>query len=934
MGSARSEDPAPSARGRSPKTVFVVSHTHWDREWYRTYHQFRANLTGVVRAVLDLLEDGGAFRHFLLDGQSIILDDYLATHPEDEPRIARQVAAGALSVGPWYVLPDEFLVSAEATVRNLMLGHKVAGRVGPVQKVGYMPDSFGHIAQMPQILLGAGIDSFIYTRGNGDEIDELGLEYLWSAPDGSTVLSINQCGGYCNGGALGFTESGHASRRRDINLGHAVEQVREFLVKMAERSQGDVYLLSNGCDHDPPQREFESVLAALRDAFPDTEFKHAALKDYVQAVRDGGFAKQTYRGELISGRLHHILSAVWSSRMYLKQYNDRAQSLLADYLEPISAYCYFTYGTPYPGGEIEYAWKLLLQNHPHDSICGCSIDEVHRDMIPRFNGAIQTAEEIVKNQLETLVPLLARQREGDERTVIGIMNPLPQARTEVVDRLVVLHGDTRIDALHLTDERGNDVPFKIVDRKYVERSWTVDYRPELFAARQLEKFRLYAATVGDGVRGTKSDPHRCDCLVTIQFVAANLPALGHAVYYLREGPQIDAAGAAAPQNVVTAAVNRMENRFCRVTLHSNGTFDLFDKITETNYPSLNLLEDTEDVGDEYDYAPCARSMTVTSTSTFGQTRIVEDTGFRVRIEAKFALPLPASIATDRKERSRESVDCAVTCRLGLSWNSSIVEIELLFDNRATDHRLRATFPTPIETHTIVSDGHFYVNHRSIDRVDGKDWLQPPSGTFPQRDFSLLQDGSRGLAVLSRGLHEVQASRSAAGGMGLSVTLLRSVGWLSRGDFPTRRFTNVGPTLPTPDAQCVGEHRFQYAVVPFGGDYIAADIKGISQRYRVSVVGVQGVEDQCVCGGGSFLQKETDQTCISAIKKHEARDTLVIRLFNLTSAPVDEVLRLARHVRTSWRVNLLEERDHQLRQEGTRIFVSLKPHEIVTLELEF
>ena len=921
-------------RGRSPKTVFIVSHTHWDREWYRTYHQFRANLTGVVRAVLDLLEDGRAFRHFLLDGQSIILEDYLAIHPEDEPRIARLVAAGALSVGPWYVLPDEFLVSAEATVRNLMLGHKVAGRVGPVQKVGYIPDSFGHIAQMPQILLGAGIDSFIYTRGNGDEIDELGSEYLWSAPDGSTVLSINQCGGYCNAGALGFTESGHASTRRDIDLGHAVEQVRELFIEMAERSQGDVYLLSNGCDHDPPQREFESVLAALREAFPDTEFKHAALKDYVQAVRDGGFAKQTYCGELVSGRLHHILSGVWSTRMYLKQSNDRAQSLLADYLEPISAYCHFTYGTPYHSGEIEYAWKLLLQNHPHDSICGCSIDEVHGDMIPRFNGAIQTAEEIIANQLETLVPLVARQREGDERTVIGVMNPLPQARTEVVDRLVVLNGNTRIDALHLTDEQGKDVPFKVVDRKYMERSWTVDYRRQLFGRRQIEEFHRYAAAAGDGLGGTTADKDRCDCLVTIQFVAANLPPLGHAVYYLREGSSTDTAGTAVPQTVVTVAEHQMENRFCRVTLHSNGTFDLFDKVTEANYPSLNLLEDTEDVGDEYDYAPCARSMTVTPDATLGQTRIVEDTGFRGRVETKFALPLPVSIAADRKQRSRELVDCTVTCRLGLSWSSSIVEIELLFDNRVSDHRLRATFPTPIETHTIVSDGHFYVNQRSIDRVDGEDWLQPPSRTTPQRDFSLLQDGSRGLAVLSRGLHEVEASRSTAGGKGLSLTLLRAVGWLSRGDFATRRFTNVGPSLPTPDAQCIGEHRFQYAVVPFGGDYIAADIKGISQHYRVPVVAVQGVEDQCVSGGGGFLQKKTDRTCISAIKKHEERDTLVIRLFNLTSAPVDEVLRLARYVRSSWRVNLLEERDHQLGQEGTAIFVSLKPHEIVTLELEF
>jgi alpha-mannosidase len=134
----------------SPKKVYIVSHTHWDREWYRPFHEFRVDLIGVVSTVLDRLENDDAFQHFLLDGQSIILEDYLEIVPGDESRIRALVKGGVLSVGPWYVLPDEFLVSAEAIVRNLILGHRVAGKIGPVQKVGYMPDSFGHIAQLPQ----------------------------------------------------------------------------------------------------------------------------------------------------------------------------------------------------------------------------------------------------------------------------------------------------------------------------------------------------------------------------------------------------------------------------------------------------------------------------------------------------------------------------------------------------------------------------------------------------------------------------------------------------------------------------------------------------------------------------------------------------------------------------------------------------------------
>ena len=159
----------------APRIAFLVPHTHWDREWYRTFADFRVSMTRIVREVLDRLEQDPAFAHFLLDGQAILASDHCEIYPDDAERIRDLVRVGRLSLGPWYVLPDEFLVSAESLVRNLLAGHAVAHDLGGVQKVGYMPDSFGHVAQMPQILRRAGIDSFLYTRGNGGEIDPLGF---------------------------------------------------------------------------------------------------------------------------------------------------------------------------------------------------------------------------------------------------------------------------------------------------------------------------------------------------------------------------------------------------------------------------------------------------------------------------------------------------------------------------------------------------------------------------------------------------------------------------------------------------------------------------------------------------------------------------------------------------------------------------------------
>ncbi|MEJ2238013.1 MAG: glycoside hydrolase family 38 C-terminal domain-containing protein [Gemmatimonadales bacterium] len=821
----------------APKQAFVVSHTHWDREWYLTYDRFRVRLVGVVGEVLDALEQDPEFRHFLLDGQAIILEDYLQACPADRERIERLVRANELSIGPWYILPDEFLVSAEATVRNLVVGHRICRQFGGVQKVGYMPDSFGHIAQMPQILRQAGIDSFIYTRGNGAEIERTGYEYIWQAPDGSEVLAINQCGGYCNAGGLGHREEWEVHTQRAIDVVHAVHRIRELFAKMAELSQGQVYLINNGCDHFPPQRDFSRIMEALRREFPDTDFRHASLSEYLEAVRDAGFVESRHTGELDQGRLHHILSGVWSSRTYLKQTNDYAQILLTHAVEPWSAYTHYFFGRPYQSGLIDRAWKLLLQNHPHDSICGCSTDEVHRQMESRFSSVIGTGEQILCHQLKYLAPTFARIADEDRETAVCVANTLPEARVDVVERLVVLRQrDVAIERLRLFDQDGNEVSCEIADVWYMEPFWGVDYRTELYGPRQLTQFEAYKENFGDRISSKEIRNGSRDCLLAIRFLAENLPGLGHRQFFLREKTGVETSvPGTLPAGSVTVSDNTVENEFYRVTLHSNGSFDLEEKATGHVYTGLNKLEDTEDIGDEYDYSPCAYSQTVESHRIAGEIRVLKGGRLWGQLEAECVMSLPVAINPDRQRRSPDVVDCRVCTRVGLRQGSRAVEVELDFDNQAKDHRLRAEFPTGIVADTVVSDGHFYINHRPVDQASGEGWRQAPSGTYPQQSFSLIQDGQRGLAVLNRGLPEIQAKKSESGEVTLALTLFRSVGWLSRDDFETRGYYNAGPTLHTPDAQCLGKRHYEYAVVAFSGSYLDADVMGIAQRYKVPLL---------------------------------------------------------------------------------------------------
>ncbi len=920
------------------RTAYIVSHTHWDREWYLPYHRFRVSLVRVVDQVLDALDNDDSFEHFLLDGQAVVLEDYLEVRPEQAGRIAALVRGGALSLGPWYVLPDEFLVSGEATARNLLIGHAVAGEFGPVQKTGYMPDSFGHIAQMPQLLRRAGIDSFIYTRGNGDELEELGLEYLWRAPDGSEVLAVNQWGGYCNACALGLAEMWHAHTRREINTDRAVEQIGELLKRMEARTNCDVLLLNNGCDHHPPQKNLGAILKSLRGAFPEIEFVHGTLTDYVAAVRESGAAKSVRTSEMLGGRYHHILSGVWSARMPLKQQNDAAQTLLAGYVEPVAAYTHFLLGRPYPSGLIEYSWKLLMKNHPHDSICGCSTDEVHREMEPRFSGVRDTGEQLLSAELEHITPAFGRLPENDDETVICVVNPLPFKRTEVIERLVVFQ-PPGVDShrLHLHDEAGHPVPFTIVSKRYVERFWGIDYRGELFSGRQGDLFRSYVDHFGDRIVRAEADRDEADCFLTVQFVARDLPALSHCNYYFSHDDSEGTDGAShRPPSVWAVRVvgNTLTNDLVRVTLHHNGTFDIEDKRSGEIYQGLNLYEDTEDVGDEYDYSPATNSMTLTSADTYGDIRTIEDTGLRAQLEVRYELHLPSALERNRDHRRPDTVGCRTTTRVRVTAGSPLVEVEMDFENRARDHRLRALFPTPIVTDTVLSDGHFLINERPLEKPDGAGWVQPPPATYPQQEFSLLSDGERGLAVLNRGLPEVEAARGESGGATLALTLLRCVGWLSRDDFGTRNRANAGPTLHTPEAQCIGNQEFRYAVVPFAGNHITAGIKNLSLRYRTQVLTKQGVLDQCVRGTGGLLEKTSESTCVSAIKKHETRDTLVVRLYNLTGSAVDETLRFGVDVTEAWLSDLLENRLSSLPVDDPReLVLGLGPHEITTVEIE-
>ena len=420
-------------------TGTLVSHTHWDRAWYAPFEVFRVRLVRLIDRLIELLDRDPAYRSFMLDGQVLTIEDYLAIRPERRGDLERLVRSGRLVIGPWYALADEYLVSPEALIRNLLIGTRTAEALGGCMREGYVPDAFGHIAQLPQILQGFGIGSAVFWRGVGDEGERLRNEFWWQAPDGTSVLAIHLPDGYHNASNLGYPMRWGDPSALTFDPELALDRLAAAVVTLGPVARTPYLLLMNGIDHAEPDPHTPEVIVRANAVLPDITIEHGALADYVSRVRahlsGGGHGQETdplavFRGEFNRGRYTFSLQGTHSTRMVLKQANARAETLLERYAEPLSALAALL-GEPNPAAFLDHAWRTLLKNHPHDDICGCSVDAVHRENMTRYEMVEQLGQTIVRDSFRAIA------RHSDRSAQPGppfiIWNPLAWPFTGVAE---------------------------------------------------------------------------------------------------------------------------------------------------------------------------------------------------------------------------------------------------------------------------------------------------------------------------------------------------------------------------------------------------------------------------------------------------------------------------------------------------------------------
>ena len=838
------------------RTVSVVPHTHWDREWYRPFEGFRSRLVTAFDEILGVLEQDPRWEGFHLDGQIAAVEDYLEVRPFARGRVRKLVRAGRLAVGPWYVLMDEFCVSGETILRNLETGLDAAERLGCVSTIGYLPDMFGHVAQMPQILRLAGIDQAVVWRGVPSAIRQ--TAFTWVAPDGSEVRAEYLPVGYASGA---FLPDDPADLVRRVEALEA--ETQHFALDSAAP-----LLLMNGTDHQSIQAHLPGTLEAANALQERYRFDLTTLGSYLAAAPAGGLTR--WRGELRSGARSPILMGVLSNRRDLKVAAASAERALEGVAEPMA-----TLWLPadlWPEESLRRAWGEMIRNAAHDSICGCSADEVSRAVLHRYDNASVIAADITASALEIAAvamgaagPVVLNPSARCRAGMVEITLPGSDPPTGTQQLRAVPAGRTRRDGLGrdmgmILGELARDGWYEpggtpssarvTVESGCVELVLRCDASGRgspRSASVVAEAWALAGANSASPLAVTVER----SATQTVLARVADVPGYGWRA--LQQGP----SGEAGPRGVVPVEVDPdgMRNGLVAVAIDaSSGTFSIDGR------PGYGRVVDEGDAGDTYNYCPPKHDRRVDSPSTV-EVSVVEHGPLRGRMRISSTYHWPSRLDGDTRS-GNERVD--VVTELELRAGESAVRVETHFLNRCEDHRVRILLPLPRPSRVTTAACAF----SAVERGEAEGGPREAGlSTYPSRSWV----SAGGLTVVHDGLLEHELLPEAGV---LAVTALRSTGTLSRPVLATRP-NAAGPPLPLQGPQMLGPVSIRYAL-----SVADTDPWALAEDILVPLQVVRGLGSGHLPPSGTRL--EVSGAEVSALRRRG--ESIELRVFNPTPEP--------------------------------------------------
>ncbi|MBN2229216.1 MAG: hypothetical protein JW779_06440 [Candidatus Thorarchaeota archaeon] len=900
------------------KKVFIVPHTHWDREWYLPFQRFRFTLVKLIDEILRILDEQDYV--FMLDGQTVVLEDYMEIRPERRDELIKRIQEGKISVGPWYLLPDEWLVGGESLLRNLEFGQNIATDFKiPLMDIAYLPDQFGHTSAIPQILADlTKLRNVVLWRGVPSSVTT--VPFTWKSHESSSC-SIN--GIYL---PLGY---GNASMLPE-DYEEFVRAVNDKIGELEPFSPVPIYLLMNGSDHRFPQPIAKEY--AKRMSREDFEISVTHLRDFINELDnlliEADYNRPVHTGEFRSPARAPLLQDTYSARMWIKQWNQKIENMLTREVEPIWTYLTSTLGLEYPYSFLKTSWKWLLRNQPHDSICGCSVDKTHEEMKARFSWAESICDGLMKEAEEQILRVEAASQETSVivfnaggsspiHTYIEFTHPrekpvkgLRTDEGQIYDiQLLTSKEDVFMDTTigmttakmgmrllpgrKLMDFYINGVEyFDGVEPGVLELRFIADRH--LIGDFDIEDLKKQANEIISSKKYKKI--HLIAARPTQSVYASVVPLKPWAFSKLTP---VEEAARSAPEDSLVANENHIENSYYLIAFNKDGSLNITNKNNGTTYQRLHMFEDYGDRGDEYTFSRVEPKKAIVKNV---KRSVITAGPVVAEIAQTLVLELYESLDPSREKRSGK-VEVPVHSVFRFYRDSPRIEVTTCLTNIAKDHRLRICFSLPFESNTTLTSTHFGCITRSafpetIPAAEEREkrnaeYPEQPTGIQPQKAFIRVddKDGPDAITIMNRGLPEVEL----VNGNCVALTLLRCIGWLSRSDLPERPM-HAGPGEETPGAQEMNqEYQFHYGFLLHTKDepisYSADHADTFQDSTKTITLSHSQIPDRLF---EPIIHLTEPAIRISSMRVHD--DSILVTLYNLQNKDIETEIHFAEYIK--------------------------------------
>ncbi len=843
------------------KKIDVVSNTHWDREFRRSFEKTRRNLLIMLDTTLDILESNPEYHSFTMDGHSIMIDDYLEMRPERREQVEKFVKEGRLIIGPYYTLPEQFTISHESLVRNLMFGKETVEKYGGrVPTVGYTPSSWGQTGQYPQILKDFGVNYMMFYRGISHH--ESDAEYIWEAPDGTQVLA-SRFALYCR---YNWYYQVHRAvsrdrvwskdyvwgeydevpfRRADGEVGAGVSydlkmpvanydktNLKNAILDMLEEEKGHfttpVFLGMNGHDISVGFPRESEIIKDAKELFEgEIEIEHTNLEQFWQDAEKYldkdkmTVLKGERRSYLKEGKWTYLFPGTISARTYLKQADFDAYTALAYLAEPLNALA---------GNDsknyLKRGWKYLLSNHSHDANGGCAPDEVCKDMEYRFRKAQDIAEIVADDAMIEIAKNLSPKGQDKDILQLVVYNTLP------FERDVIVPLDIEVPATF-----GNGIEIDGIKMQAV----------------QSEKSSVFVDSIWEVPTILDSVNHK----VYAEF--KNIPALGYKTF------EIKGAKHSLQKKTGIAIGNVLENDKIKAMVNGNGTIDVLYKKTGKQYKGLNSLTLQGEVGNAWQHVSPEFDRKYSSIGVNAKVYTTVSGELTGSICVEFDFEVPESCAVNP---SNIYTKIPVKTTYTLDKDADYIKVETELVNNAKDHWLRANFPTGIKTSYSICDSHYDIVKHDIEIPDSTGWVEQAFGTQPLRTFATVTDDSDGFAIMPKGLFEYEVFDDTT----MALTLIRAC------RIKLAVSEEKQTELDDEGVQCPGKRNFSYAIHFDAKDYTTLPNKAAEIFASVKCAAV-GRGKGTLPKENSLISIDNKNIHITAIKQAEDGNGIIVRCYN-------------------------------------------------------